>query len=192
LIETMKSFARSGRFHSTIPGAALDDPPLVAVCNLPTGIDADSHLFRLFHRSRDLVLALFNSPFGPDVLITTDQLSEGFDLHRYCRHIIHYELDPSPVRTVQRNGRLRRVQCWAARSGLPLRIAIPSFQGTRDERLVAVMHARLKQFDLLLGGIGTAQSLLAETGENTHPAQMETLVRLNAALKPSRDCFVAY
>lgn len=192
LVESMKSFAGSGRFHASIPGAALDDPPLVAVCDLPKGIDADSHLFRLFHRSRDLVLALFNSPFGPDVLITTDQLSEGFDLHRYCRHIIHYELDPSPVRTVQRNGRLRRVQCWAARSGLPLRIAIPAFQGTRDERLVAIMHARLKQFDLLLGGIGTAQSLLAETGDSTHPAQSETLLRLNEALEPSRDCFVAY
>ena len=50
----------------------------------------------------------------------------------------------------------------------------------------------LKQFDLLLGGIGTAQSLLAETGDSTHPAQTETLIRLNAALEPSRDCFVAY
>lgn len=43
------------------------------------------------------------------VLVTTDHLSEGVDLHRWCRHLIHYELDPSPIRTIQRNGRIRRI-----------------------------------------------------------------------------------
>jgi ERCC4-related helicase len=81
--------------------------------------------------------------------------SEGFDLHRYCRHIIHYELDPSPMRTIQRNGPVRRVDCWAARTGKPLVIGYPVFRGTRDERLVETMQRRLTQFDLLLGGIGS-------------------------------------
>ncbi|MGA2843156.1 MAG: hypothetical protein ABSG18_23990 [Steroidobacteraceae bacterium] len=34
-------------------------------------------------------------------------------------------------------------------------IGYPVFKGTRDERLVDTMQGRLKQFDLLLGGIGS-------------------------------------
>ncbi|WP_210546735.1 helicase-related protein [Rhodoferax sp. PAMC 29310] len=55
------------------------------------------------------MIRVFGSPFGPDVLVVIDKLSEGIDLHNYCRHLIHYELDTSPIRTVQRNGRIRRV-----------------------------------------------------------------------------------
>ena len=68
----------------------------------------------LYTGESDIVLAVFNSPFGPDVLVATDRLSEGVDLHRFCRHVIHYELDRSPVRTLQRNGRVRRIGSWAA------------------------------------------------------------------------------
>ena len=101
----------------------------------------------------DIVLALFNSPFGPDVLVTTDRLSEGVDLHRCCRHLIHYELDPSPVRTLQRNGRVRRVGSWAAMTQPPICYAYPTFGGTRDEKAVGVMSQRINAFGLLLGGV---------------------------------------
>lgn len=107
----------------------------------------------LYAGRADIVLALFNSPFGPDVLVATDRLSEGVDLHRWCRHLIHYELDPSPVRTLQRNGRVRRIGSWAAVSGRTVRYAYPAFAGTRDARAVAVMAQRLDAFDLLLGGV---------------------------------------
>lgn len=107
----------------------------------------------LYTGKPDIVLALFNSPFGPDVLVTTDRLSEGVDLHRNCRHLIHYELDPSPVRTLQRNGRIRRVGSWAALTGQPICYAYPAFGGTRDERAVAVMKQRVTAFGLLLGGV---------------------------------------
>ena len=101
----------------------------------------------------DIVLALFNSPFGPDVLVTTDRLSEGVDLHRCCRHLIHYELDASPVRTLQRNGRIRRVGSWAALTKQPIRYAYPTFGGTRDEKAVDIMRQRINAFGLLLGGV---------------------------------------
>jgi superfamily II DNA/RNA helicase len=87
------------------------------------------------------------------VLVITDKLSEGIDLHRYCRHLIHYELDPSPIRTVQRNGRLRRVNSWAAVTGQPIHYAYPAFRGTRDQRLVHIMKKRIDSFSLLLGGV---------------------------------------
>jgi superfamily II DNA/RNA helicase len=96
---------------------------------------------------------MFNSPFGPDVLVATDRLSEGIDPHRYCRHLIHYEPDASPIRTVQRNGRIRRVDCWASVGGKPARYAYPAFGGTRDLRLVRIMKKRIKSLSLLLGGV---------------------------------------
>ena len=86
-------------------------------------------------------------------MVATDRLSEGVDLHRCCRHLIHYELDPSPVRTLQRNGRIRRVGSWAARTGQPIRYAYPTFGGTRDEKAVRVMSQRINAFGLLLGGV---------------------------------------
>lgn len=107
----------------------------------------------LYTGKPDIVLALFNSPFGPDVLVTTDRLSEGVDLHRCCRHLIHYELDPSPVRTLQRNGRVRRVGSWAALTGQPIHYAYPTFGGTRDEKAVGVMRLRINAFGVLLGGV---------------------------------------
>jgi hypothetical protein len=106
----------------------------------------------LYYGKPDIVLALFNSPFGPDVLVTTDRLSEGVDLHRFCRHLVHYELDPSPVRTLQRNGRIRRVGSWAALTGQPICYAYPTFGGTRDEKAVGVRQ-RINAFGLLLGGV---------------------------------------
>lgn len=107
----------------------------------------------LYTGKPDIVLELFNSPFGPDVLVTTDRLSEGVDLHRCCRHLIHYELDPSPVRALQRNGRVRRVGSWAALTGQPICYAYPTFGGTRDEKAVGVMRQRINAFGLLLGGV---------------------------------------
>lgn len=107
----------------------------------------------LYTGEPDIVLTLFNSPFGPDVLVTTDRLSEGVNLHRCCRHLIHYELDPSPARTLQRNGRVRRVDSWAALTGRPICYAYPMFGGTRDEKAVRVMRQRINAFGLLLGGV---------------------------------------
>lgn len=124
---------------------------VMGVCE-PSKNEHEKSLF-LHNQQPDTIISIFNSPFGPDVLVVTDKLSEGIDLHRYCRHIIHYELDPSPVRTVQRNGRLRRVNSWAAVTGQPIQYAYPAFRGTRDHRLVQIMKKRINSFSLLLGGV---------------------------------------
>lgn len=126
---------------------------VAAVCEPGSTFVFRKHPGVFYPRQPDATLAVFNSPFGPDVLVATDRLSEGVDLHRFCRHLIHHELDPSPVRTVQRNGRLRRVNSWAALTKQPIRILYPALRGTRDEKLVEIMRYRLLQFDLLLGGV---------------------------------------
>lgn len=112
----------------------------------------DRHLF-LREARPDLLMALFNSPFGPDVVVVTDKYSEGIDLHKACRLLIHYELDPSPMRTIQREGRVRRVGGYAGKARLPVEYAMPAFGGTRDERVVSIMSERIRVFGLLLGGV---------------------------------------
>jgi hypothetical protein len=124
---------------------------VLGVCE-PSSNDSEEPLF-IRNQQPDTVIAIFNSPFGPDALVVTDKLSEGVDLHRYCRHLIHYELDPSPIRTMQRNGRLRRVNSWAAVTDQPILYAYPAFRGTRDHRLVQIMKKRIDSFSLLLGGV---------------------------------------
>lgn len=117
---------------------------------------ADAHhdsQFFLQEDRPDLLLALFNSPFGPDVLVLTDLYSEGIDMHRYCRLLVHYELNPSPMRTIQREGRIRRIGNWAGTVKQPVEYAMPAFTGTRDERVVDIMRSRLRNFGRLLGGI---------------------------------------
>jgi ERCC4-related helicase len=133
-----------------IPGAN-GTSRVLGVC-MPSDCAKEESLF-IHNQQPDTVISIFNSPFGPDVLVVTDRLSEGIDLHRYCRHLIHYELDPSPIRTVQRNGRLRRVNSWAAATGREILYAYPSFRGTRDHRLVQIMKKRINSFSLLLGGV---------------------------------------
>lgn len=124
---------------------------VLGVC-MPSEDEKEKSLF-IHNQQPDTVISIFNSPFGPDVLVVTDKLSEGIDLHRYCCHLIHYELDPSPIRTVQREGRLRRVNSWAAATGQPILYAYPAFRGTRDHRLVQIMKRRIDSFSLLLGGV---------------------------------------
>jgi hypothetical protein len=133
-----------------VPGAN-GTARVLAICESSENKSEES-LF-LHNRQPDTALSIFNSPFGPDVLVVTDRLSEGVDLHRYCRHLIHYELDPSPIRTVQRNGRLRRVKSWAAATGQRILYSYPAFRGTRDHRLVQIMKKRIGSFSLLLGGV---------------------------------------
>ena len=139
----------------------------------------------LYTGEPDVVLALFNSPFGPDVLVTTDRLSEGVDLHRCCRHLIHYELDPSPVRTLQRNGRVRRVDSWAALTGRPICYAYPMFGGTRDEKAVGVMRQRINAFGLLLGGV---PSLEDESGISEQSFAEAVLRHAGKRLKSINQC----
>lgn len=149
--KSSRAVLRSAEDRLEILPGANGAARVLGVCQ-PSDNKKEESLF-LHNQQPDTVISIFNSPFGPDVLIVTDKLSEGIDLHRYCRHLIHYELDPSPIRTVQRNGRLRRVNSWAAVTRQPIRYTYPSFRGTRDHRLVQIMKKRIDSFSLLLGGV---------------------------------------
>lgn len=35
------------------------------------------------------LMRAFNTPFFPDILVCSEVMGEGVDLHRYCRYVIH-------------------------------------------------------------------------------------------------------
>lgn len=139
--------------------------PLIATCIAPA--KAPERRLFLGNQQPDTLLHIFNSPFGPDVLVATDAFSEGIDLHRYCRHLVHFELDPSPIRTVQRNGRLRRVGSWSSLTDQPIRYAFPAFGGTRDQKQVQIMKKRVDTFALLLGGVHSFDVEMEASADDT-------------------------
>jgi hypothetical protein len=116
---------------------------------------------------RDAVFSGFNTPLLPDILVCTQVGQEGIDLHRHCRHVIHYDLGWNPAAIEQRTGRADRIGSKASRERkiagplseefLPgLDIALPYLAGTYDERMFERLRARAQVFDILTGGDPTA------------------------------------
>ena len=59
--------------------------------------------------ARNRVRQAFNDPHsGVRILIATDAASEGLNLHRRARYLLHYDCPWNPSRLEQRNGRLDR------------------------------------------------------------------------------------
>ena len=59
--------------------------------------------------AREEVKAAFNDPASPvRLLIATDAASEGLNLHRTARYLLHYDCPWNPSRLEQRNGRIDR------------------------------------------------------------------------------------
>lgn len=63
------------------------------------------------HHKRDIsrVATQFRMPGYPYVLITTDILKEGEDLHLYCKDVYHYGIAWNPSDMEQRTGRIDRI-----------------------------------------------------------------------------------
>src|SRR5262249_49675573 len=106
---------------------------------------------------RDAVFSGFNTPLLPDILVCTQVGQEGIDLHRHCRHVVHYDLGWNPAAIEQRTGRTDRIGSKAARERsivqksngelsedrLPgLDIAMPYLAGTYDERMFERLRTR--------------------------------------------------
>ncbi|NJI73217.1 DEAD/DEAH box helicase family protein [Sphingobacterium kitahiroshimense] len=69
----------------------------------------------LVKRDRSLVAAQFRMPGFPYVLLSTDILREGEDLHTYCQHVYHYGVAWNPSDMEQRTGRVDRINSLSYR-----------------------------------------------------------------------------
>jgi hypothetical protein len=108
----------------------------------------------------------FRTPTFPLVLISTDLLQEGEDLHTFCREVHHYGIAWMPSSLEQRTGRVDRVNSLAERrlshpgvkldgDGRPppgerLQVLYPFVSGTYEELQVRRVLKRLNEHVRLL------------------------------------------
>lgn len=98
----------------------------------------------------------FNAPFRPYVLIASEVMQEGLDLHRECSRLVHYDLAWNPARLEQRVGRIDRLGSLVDRQlrtkkDAKLHIHRHYIPGTIDERMFKVVCNRERWFKFILG-----------------------------------------
>ena len=98
--------------------------------------------------ARDRHLRGFNSPFAPFVLLASSVGQEGIDLQKFCRHVIHYDLEWNPAKLEQREGRVDRL---GRETDGAVNVYFMLCRGTYDERLMDVMINRFRWHQVLLG-----------------------------------------
>ncbi|MCC6362625.1 MAG: DEAD/DEAH box helicase [Bryobacterales bacterium] len=110
--------------------------------------------------TRDRIFTGFNTPLLPEILICTQVGQEGIDLHRHCRHVVHYDLAWNPAVLEQRTGRADRIGSKTFREraaasdpkSVRLEIGVPFLAGTYDERMYEELRIRAQTFEVLTGG----------------------------------------
>jgi hypothetical protein len=137
--------------------------------------------------TRGRIFSGFNTPLLPEVLICTQVGQEGIDLHRHCRHVVHYDLAWNPAVLEQRTGRADRIgsktfreRDAANKDKLFLEIDIPFLAGTYDERMYEELRLRSQMFEVLTGGEFTADHVDEEDGSD--PANTEIMQHLHVPL----------
>lgn len=97
----------------------------------------------------------FRMPGYPYVLVTTDVLQEGEDLHTYCDRIMHYGISWTPSAMEQRTGRVDRIGSLVQRRLEQLKsyseddylqVYFPYLNDTYEYVQVGVVFARLNRF----------------------------------------------
>lgn len=109
-------------------------------------------------RERDATAKAFTTALAPWILVATNVGSEGIDLHRYSRHLVHFDLEWNPARLEQREGRIDR---FGRKLKEPARIYYLLVKDTYDERMFHQMIARQRWHGILLG----RRALRLETDE---------------------------
>jgi hypothetical protein len=124
--------------------------------------------------TRERIFNGFNTPLLPEVLICTQVGQEGIDLHRQCRHVIHYDLAWNPAVLEQRTGRADRIGSKTFRERdaaggakeVFLEVGVPFLAGTYDERMYEELRLRAQTFEVLTGGDFAADHVVQEDTSN--------------------------
>jgi superfamily II DNA or RNA helicase len=101
--------------------------------------------------TRQRLMLTFNSPFFPEVMIASSVMAEGVDLQRFCRYVIHHDLDWNPSTLEQRTGRIDRIGAKGETSGQPIRVYLPFIAETQDEKMYRVVMDRERWFSVVMG-----------------------------------------
>lgn len=101
--------------------------------------------------TRQKLMKTFNTPFFPDILVTSSVMAEGVDLHLNCRHIIHHDLCWNPSTLEQRTGRVDRIGAKAEKCGKSIKVYMPFISETQDEKMYRVVTERERWFNIVMG-----------------------------------------
>ena len=102
---------------------------------------------------RDSVKAAFNDPDAKvRILVATDAASEGLNLHRTARYLLHYDCPWNPSRLEQRNGRLDRY-------GQARDVTIHHFDSTTDDSDVRFLAHVIRKANDIREDLGSANEL---------------------------------
>ncbi len=122
--------------------------------------------------TRKRIMLTFNTPFYPEILISSSVMGEGVDLHLNCRHVIHHDLDWNPSSLEQRTGRIDRLGSKAEASGKPIHVYLPYVEGCQDEKLFRVVMDRERWFGVVMGAEAAMERVLsASTWESERLAE---------------------
>ena len=164
LIERIEKLLRAGnRFR--------DDERLIVFTEYKTTLDYLANRLRMRYREdrvltlfgvggpsgmgateRDSVKAAFNDPDAEvRILIATDAASEGLNLHRTARYLLHYDCPWNPSRLEQRNGRLDRY-------GQARDVTVHHFDSTGDRDIQFLAHV-IRKADDIREDLGSANEL---------------------------------
>jgi ERCC4-related helicase len=125
----------------------------------------------------------FNTPFFPDILVCSQVMGEGVDLQRFCRHVIHHDLDWNPSTIEQRTGRVDRLGC-KAEGREPIGVYLPYLAGTADERQYRVMSDREQWFRVVMGQDEVARLITPESNSAIKlPDSLSTELRFQLGLE---------
>ncbi len=164
-------------------GAIANDFDLIVRLNVPELLEKDARLDSAATALGDLLgrqqpaagvvgggvktaVKQFRMPGYPLVMICTDVLCEGEDLHTYCDRVVHYGVAWTPSVMEQRNGRVDRVSSLADRRLAALersveetdkiQVQIPYLKDSVEYLQVHRVLRRLHQFTELMHEFGGA------------------------------------
>jgi len=145
----------------------------------------DDRLLLLFggmdELKRNLVKQAFNDPANSvRILLATDAASEGLNLQRTARYMLHYDCPWNPSKLEQRNGRLDR-------HGQARDVTIHHFVSDQDQDLKFLAHI-IRKADEIREDLGSANELFDEAahrrlveGEDLARVQHDLDIRIQAA-----------
>ncbi len=130
---------------------------------------------------RDLVKQAFNNPsHGVRILVATDAASEGLNLQRTARYLLHFDCPWNPSKLEQRNGRIDR-------HGQPRDVTVHHFISDQDQDLAFLAHV-IRKADEIREDLGSVNELFDEAthrrlvqGEAADRVQRELDVRVAGA-----------
>ena len=110
-------------------------------------------------------LTQFRMPGYPMVLVSTDVLQEGVDLHTFCGRVVHYGIAHTSSATEQRTGRVDRIASLVHRRMLPgrdetmLQVHYPHLMDTIEPLQLDVLYRRMDHFmKMMHDGLATTEA----------------------------------